>query len=441
MTAQRITRREALQTTAALGAGLWLGTATRPLRAAANEKLNVAVIGIGGRGTANLNGVGKTENIVALCDVDDKRAGKAYEQFPKAKKYTDYRRMLDDMENQIDAVVVSTPDHTHFHPSMIAMTMGKHLYCEKPMAHSVWEVREMTKLAAKNNLATQLGMQRHALANMHRAVELIKSGAIGDVSEVYSWVSSSRGMPGQPVKTVPPPETLDWDLWIGPAKFRPYALNQKGQGALAPYNWRFWWDYGTGETGNWGCHILDIPFWALDLKYPTRVDASGPQIDAEQTPTQMQTSFDFPATDKRGAVKLHWSQSKGGPAILKEKGLKLKGANNLFIGSKGMLLTGFGSLKLLPEKSFENFKAPEHFIPDSPGFYTEWIEACKGGQPATCNFDYSGPLSETVLLGNTAYRAGGGFEWDASTLTAQGNENAKQYLFSKFRKGWEEFTS
>lgn len=441
MTDQRITRRKALQTTAAFGAGLWLGTSVRPTRAAANEKLNVAVIGIGGRGVANLNAVGKTENIVALCDVDDKRAGKAYERYPRAKKFVDFRRMLDAMENQIDAVIVSTPDHTHFHPSMMAMTMGKHLYCEKPMAHSVWEVREMTKLAAKKKLATQLGMQRHAMENMHRVVELIKSGAIGDVNEVHSWISSSRGMPALPVKTVPPPETLDWDLWIGPAKFRPYALNAKGQGTLAPYNWRFWWDYGTGETGNWGCHILDIPYWALDLKYPTRVEASGPQIDAERTPTKMQTSFAFPATDKRPAVQLHWSQAKKGPAILKEKGIRLKGANTLFIGSKGMLLTGFGSHKLFPEKTFEGFKAPAPFVPDSPGFHLEWIDACKGGTPATCNFDYSGPLSETVLLGNTAYRAGGGFDWDASSLTAKGNDNAKQYLYSKFRKGWEDFSS
>ena len=174
MTNQRITRREALKISTALGAGLWLGSSAQPARAAANEKLNVAVIGIGGRGVANLNAVGKLENIVALCDVDDVRAGKAYERFPRAKKFSDFRRMLDSMENQIDAVVVSTPDHTHFHPSMMAMTMGKHLYCEKPMAHSVWEVREMTKLAAKKNLATQLGMQRHALANMHRVVELIQ---------------------------------------------------------------------------------------------------------------------------------------------------------------------------------------------------------------------------------------------------------------------------
>jgi len=441
MTNQRITRRHALQTTAAFGAGIWLGSSAQPTRAAANEKLNVAVIGIGGRGVANLNAVAKTENIVALCDVDDKRAGKAYERFPQAKKFADFRRMLDSMENQIDAVVVSTPDHTHFHPSMMAMTMGKHLYCEKPMAHSVWEVREMTKLAAKKNLATQLGMQRHAMENMHRVVELIKSGAIGDVNEVYSWINSDRGMPGQPVKTVPPPKTLDWDLWIGPAKFRPYALNEKGQGALAPYNWRFWWDYGTGETGNWGCHILDIPYWALDLKYPTQVAATGPKIDAERTPTEVSTSFAFPANDKRSAIKLHWSQSKKGPAILKEKDVSLKGANTLFIGSKGMLLTGFGSHKLFPEKTFEGFKAPEPFVPDSPGFHREWTDACKGGSPATCNFDYSGPLSETVLLGNTAYRAGGGFDWEASTLTAKGNDNAKQYLYSKYRKGWEDFTS
>mgnify|MGYP003630144014 FL=1 len=441
MTNPRITRREALQTTAALGAGLWLGSSAQPTRAAANEKLNVAVIGIGGRGVANLDAVGKTENIVALCDVDEQRAGKAYERYSQAKKFTDYRRMLDDMENQIDAVIVSTPDHTHFHPSMIALTMGKHLYCEKPMAHSVWEVREMTKLAAQKKLATQLGMQRHAMDNMHRVVELIKSGAIGDVNEVHSWIASNRGMPPQPVKTVPVPKTLDWDLWIGPAKFRPYAVNAKGEGALAPYNWRFWWDYGTGETGNFGCHILDIPFWALDLKYPTRVDATGPNIDADRTPTEMQTSFAFPANDKRGPIKLHWAQSKNGPAILKEKGVSLKGANTLFIGSKGMLLTGFGSYQLFPEKTFEGFKAPDQFLPDSPGFHKEWTNACKGDTPATCHFDYSGPVSETVLLGNTAYRAGGGFDWDAPSLTATGNDNANQYLVSKFRKGWEEFTS
>jgi predicted dehydrogenase len=436
----KITRRETLQGVAALGTGLWLGISTTGGRAAsANERLNVAVIGVGGRGRANLNGVGKTENIVALCDVDDKRAGNAYQKFPKAKRYYDFRRMLDQMENTIDAVIVNTPDHAHFHPSMTAMRMGKHLYCEKPMSHSVWEVREMTKLAAEKRLATQLGMQRHVYGNMHRVVELVQSGAIGDVTEVHSWIGGDRGMPAPPKRPSPVPKHLKWDLWIGPAKFRPYAEYKPGQGVYAPYNWRFWWDYGTGETGNWGCHILDIPFWALDLKYPTRVDASGPPVHNDTTPKSMTTRFEFPANKKRPGVTFHWYHVKSVPRILKQKGVSLdKGsANTFFIGTKGMLLCGFGSLTLFPNEQFRDFKPPERFIPDSPGFYREWIDACKGGKAATCHFGYSGPLTETVLLGNTAFRAGAGFEWDADTLSAVGNSRAEQFLRPTFRKGWE----
>lgn len=429
-----IDRRDMLKTTAAIGAGAWLGGATVAESASANEKLNIAFIGIGGRGKANLDGIaGAKQNIVALCDVDDKRAGNAYSRFPKAKKFYDYRRMLDSMGKQIDAVVVSTPDHTHFHPSMMAMNMGKHLYCEKPMAHSVWEIREMTKLAAKKKLATQLGVQRHTIRNVHRVVELIQSGAIGDVKEVHAWIGGTRGMPRKPVapKDFPKtPETIKWDLWVGPAKMRPYSP------AFAPYNWRFWWDYGTGETGNWGCHILDIPYWSLGLKYPTRVDASGPAIDAERTPKSMATKFAFPASDKAPAVTLHWYHAKNGPPILKEHNIDGRGFNNLFIGTKGMLICGFGKRKLLPAKDFADFKAPTKSIPDSPGFYKEWITACKGGQPATCEFGYSGPMSETVLLGNTAYRAGGGFDWDAENLKASGNERAAELIQPAFRKGW-----
>ena len=434
----QITRREALRATAAMSAGVWAGASTSQTRAAsANDKLNVAVIGVGGQGRSNLNPIGKTENIVALCDVDDKRAGNAYVRFPKAKKFYDFRRMLDRMEKSIDAVIVSTPDHMHFHPSMMAMEMGKHLYCEKPMAHSVWEVRRMTELAKKNNLATQLGMQRHVYGNMHRVTELIHSGAIGDVSEVHSWIGGDRGMPALPKKSSPVPQHLKWDLWIGPAKFRPYAEYKPGQGVIAPYNWRFWWDYGTGETGNWGCHILDIPFAALDLKYPTRVDASGPPIDKQLASKSMTTSFEFPANKKRPEVKLHWSHTKNGPAILKERGVSAKGANTLFIGSKGMLICGFGSLKLLPAERFKNFKAPKKFVPDSLGFHKEWTEACKGGEPATCNFDYSGPLTETVLLGNAAYRAGSGFNWNAAKLSTEGNSQAQGLIRTSFREGWE----
>lgn len=422
---RQINRRRMLQTSALAGAGVWVGSRVKAADSP-SEKLNVACIGVGGRGAANLGGVA-SQNIVALCDVDDSRAGKAYEKHPKAKKFVDFRKMLDEMDKQIDAVVVSTPDHTHYHPSMMAMQMGKHLYCEKPMAHTVWEAREMTKMAAKMKVATQLGVQRHTLDNMHRSVELIKAGAIGKVSEVHCWIGGDRGMPDIPTDKPAVPSGLDWDLWLGPAKERPY------HSAYCPYGWRFWWDFGTGETGNWGCHILDIPYWALDLKYPTRVAGSGPAVHDQRTPKAMTTSFDF--TEK--GVTLHWYHAKNGPPILEEQGMSQRGMNTLFIGAGGMLLTGFSNYKLYPEEKFAEFKPPSQTIEKSPGFYKEWFTACKGGAPATCNFDYSGPMSETVLLGNVAYRAGGTFAWDAANIEASGNENVAQYIRTKFRKGWE----
>ena len=426
---QNFTRRDMMQTTAAIAGGCWLGTSTNQAAAASsNDKLNIAVVGIGGRGRANLNALGR-ENIVALCDVDDQRAGNAYEKFPRARKFTDFRRMFDAMDKQIDVVVVSTPDHTHFHPSMAAMELGKHLYCEKPMAHTVEETRRMTDMAAKSKVATQLGVQRHTIENVHRVVELVQAGAIGQVAEVHSWIGGSRGMPARPTDSPAVPKHLDWDLWLGPAASRPYSP------AFAPYNWRFWWDFGTGETGNWGCHILDIPFWALGLKYPTRVDATGPKIDGQRTPKSMATKFAFAADGDRKALTLHWYHNSN-PPILKKHGLSGKGANTLFIGSDGMLICGFGMRKLLPEEQFKDTKAPDRSIPNSPGFHREWVNACKGGPAATCEFGYSGPLTETVLLGNAAYRAGGGFDWNAKTLQSSGNDNSEKFLRPHFREGW-----
>jgi predicted dehydrogenase len=422
-------RRHFLQTSAAVGASFWLGTSPSSTRAAGpSEKLNLAVVGLGGRGGDNLKGVGG-QNIVALCDVDDVRAGKAFEKFPKAKKFFDFRKMLDDMGSKIDAVVVSTPDHTHFHPAHMAMSLGKHLYLEKPMAHSVWEVRELTNLAAEKKVATQLGVQRHTLSGLRKAVELVQSGAIGKVQECHAWIGGSRGMPSLPKGNPPVPATLKWDLWLGPTAERPYSPD------YVPYKWRFWWDFGTGETGNWGCHILDIPFWALGLKYPTRVEASGPPVDPRRTPKAMTVKCEFPADGKRPAVVLHWYH--GTPPILKKLGLDGKGMNNLFIGSEGMLLCGFGSHKLLPEEKFRDFKGRASFLPRSPGFYKEWFLACTGGTPATCNFSYSGPMTETVLLGNVAYRTKGGFGWDHAKLQTTGNAGAQRLIRTPFRKGWE----
>ena len=444
-----------LKTSTVLGAGaLFLSSGVLARGQSPNEKMNVAFIGLGNQGNYQLSNLGRMTNeinVLALCDVDDVTAGKAYENNPRAKKFYDYRQMFDEMEKSIDAVAVSTPDHSHYHPTMRAIRAGKHVYLEKPLAHSVQEIRNIVDAAAEKKVATQLGCQRHAYKNMHRVVELIKSGAIGDVTEVYSWIGGTRGMPVIPGTSIAPPDTLKWDLWLGPCPKDwkhsiSKVLNGKEEPTFAPYNWRFWWDFGTGETGNWACHILDIPYWALDLKYPVRVSASGPEIDSERTPTNMQVVFDYPAQGNRPALKLHWSHTArqecyekfGIPRNIQNKEGQAVNANNLFVGSKGMLLTGFDRHVLLPAEKFADFEYPAEFIPDSPGFHREWVNACKGGEPATCNFAYSGPMAESAILGNTAYRAGHKtFDWDAANLIAKNCPEVQAALKPVFRKGWE----
>ncbi|HUT12631.1 MAG TPA: Gfo/Idh/MocA family oxidoreductase [Thermoguttaceae bacterium] len=424
-------RRDVLKTSLALGTGFYLGVAGRARGASANEKLNVACIGVGGQGGANVNGV-SGENVVAVCDVDENRAGKNFTRFPGAKQYQDFRKMLDDMDKSIDAVVVSTPDHTHFHPARLAMSMGKHCYCEKPLAHSAWEIRELTDIAAKMKVATQLGNQRHANSGMRRTVEAVQAGMVGRIKEVYCFMGGSRGMPAVPTEFPPVPAHLNWDLWLGPAKARPYSP------AYCPYNWRFWWDFGTGETGNWGCHILDVPYWALNLKHPRRVDLdevpAPADIDPQRTPKSMLTRLEYPAEEGHDALSLHWWH--GGP---KKEVIQKHDAYDdmiLFVGEKGTISAGFNGHKAKMYDGSEP-KVPEATIPPSPGFHREWIDACKGGPPATCNFvDYTGPLAEAVLLANTAFRAGGGFDWDAKQFKASGNPKADEYIFPEFREGW-----
>lgn len=424
----RLSRRSFTGLAGAAGAGYFAGHGLAAARAEGpNDKLNVAVIGVGGQGGSNLRGV-SSQNIVAVCDLDERRAGKAFEQFAAGGRFTDFRKMFDAIEKQIDAVVISTPDHTHFHPAWWALERGKHVYLEKPLAHEVEEVRRLTNAAREKKLATQLGNQRHANKGLREAVAIVKSGAIGDVTEAHSWIASSRGMPKAPGEPEAVPPGLDWDLWLGPCAARPYT---KG---FAPYDWRFWWEFGTGETGNWGCHILDIPFWALDLVYPTHVSGSGPEPDAQRTPTALTSRLDFPARGSLPPVSLHWYQ--GRPGIAAEKGVDDKAFNTLFIGSQGILACGFDKWKLLPEDTFTEFKGPEPAMPPSPGFHKEWIEACRGGTPASCNFDYSGPMSESVLLANIAYRIQGEFDWDAAALKAS-RDDATALLRRAYRKGWE----
>lgn len=451
----KMNRREMLKASTVAGAGaLFLTNGILVKGQSPNEKLAVACIGLGAQGNFQVSNLGKMKDdvdMVALCDVDDVRAGKAYENNPKAKKFYDFREMFDQMEKSIDAVAVSTPDHTHYHPVMRALRSGKHVYCEKPLAHSVAECRIITETAAKNKLATQLGCQRHTIPNMARVVELIKSGAIGDVTEVYSWMGGDRGMPAMPDKAVDPPSSLKWDLWLGPCpKDWKYSVNIDKEGkesaTFAPYNWRFWWDFGTGETGNWACHILDIPYWALDLKYPTKVTASGPEVDPDRTPKEMHVVYDYPARGKQPALKLYWSHTKKPPCFekyglnggMKDKEGKNVNPNNLFVGTKGMLLAGFDRHVLLPEDKFTDFEYPKQTIPKSPGFHREWVNACKGGIPATCNFDYSGPMAETAILGNTAYKAGRKtFDWDVEKMIAKNCPEVQAALKPEFRKGWE----
>lgn len=433
-----VSRRTFATTTAAVAAGSGFfathGYSEPPVEGPA-DKLDIAVVGLGGQGAANLGGV-KSHNIVALCDVDDTRAGKAYEQHPGARKFGDFRRMFDALEKGIDAVIISTPDHTHFHPAWWAMERGKHVYLEKPLAHEVEEVRRLTDAAREKGLATQLGSQRHAMKGLRDGVEIVKSGLLGTITEVHSWVASSRGMPAPPGEPEPVPAGLDWDLWLGPTAERPYT---KG---FAPYDWRFWWEFGTGETGNWGCHVLDIPFWALDLAHPVHVNGSGPEPDPKRTPKALASRLDFPArTSPSGAswpaVSVHWYQ--GAPAVLAEKGIDRTVAdkkNTLFVGTDGMLICGFDAWSLLPAEKFAGYEGPTQTIPKSPGFHREWLDACRGGTPATCNFDYTGPLSESVLLANIAYRVQGEFDWDAAAMKSS-RHDVNTLLRREYRRGWE----
>lgn len=397
--------------------------------ASPNEKLNVAVIGIAGRGAANLGGVA-SENIVALCDVDKNNLAEAAKRFPQAKLFADFRKMLPEIAQQIDAVVVSTPDHTHAAPSVMAMKMGKHCYCEKPLTHSVHEARLMTDLAKAKRLATQMGTQIHAEDNYRRVVELVQSGAIGLIREVHVWSGASYSGGKRPTETPPVPANLDWDLWLGPAAYRPYHPS------YAPFRWRGWADFGNGGLGDFFCHYCDLAFWALKLQYPTTVVAEGPEPDPDSCPKSLIVRYEFPARESLPPVKLTWYDGGQRPPIQKEQKLPDWSSGVLFVGEKGLLQADYGRRVLLPEAQFAGFQAPPPSIPKSVGHHREWIEACKTGSPTTCNFGYSGPLSEAALLGTVAYRTGQSLQWDAANLKATNCPAADKYIRKAYRDGW-----
>lgn len=394
----------------------------------ASEKLNIGVIGTANRAMANIEGVAH-ENIAALCDVDENFLAAAAQKFPKAAKYTDFRGLLG--HRGLDAVVISTPDHTHAVAAVAALQAGLHVYCEKPLTRTVSEARIVRETAKGKDLVTQMGTQIHAGANYRRVVELIQTEAIGRVSEVHVWVGTVYKAQARPIEIVPVPAHLHYDLWLGPALYRPYHPD------YLPFKWRNWWAFGGGTLADFGCHYMDLPFWALGLTQPLTVESEGPLPHPEGPPEWQIVRYEFPARGAQPPVRLTWYQGPRRPPHF-EQGLLPKWGNGvLFIGEKGMLIADYGKHQLLPESVFAGFQPPAPFIPDSIGHHKEWTEACKNGGGTTCNFEYAGNLTEAALLGNVSHRLGGKkLEWDAKQLKAVNCPEADEFIQHHYRRGW-----
>ncbi len=460
-TRRQFLRSTTLSTTAFMvlpGALLGLRGATSP-----NEKMNIAGIGIGGQGASDLSNM-ESENIMALCDVDQAHAAHVFKKYPQAKQFTDYRKMLDEMKD-IDGVVVATPDHLHAFVAMEALRHGKHVYCEKPLTHSVWEARQLAKAAREAKVATQMGNQGQASGETRHLCELVWSGVIGPVHEAHIWTDRpSNGLfneywpqgVARPKDTPPVPSTLDWDLWLGPAPQRPYHP------AYLPFKWRGWWDFGTGALGDIGCHAMDPVFRALKLGAPATVQAASTRVNEESYPQGSMVTYQFPArtadvqannchvtglngADAGGvempACKLIWYD--GGlrpprPDLLPE-GQKMGDNGRLLVGEKGFILNNL----VFPQACAKEAEGISHNIPHSPGHYKEWIAACKGGKKAGSNFDWAGPLAESVLLGNVALRVQlredltlYRLKWDAEQLKFTNLEDANKFVRNEYRTGW-----
>jgi predicted dehydrogenase len=410
-----------------------------------SEKLNIAGIGVGGRGASNLAAV-SSENIVALCDVDEKNAAGTFGRYPNAKRYRDFRRMLQ-KEKDIDAVTVSTPDHTHAVATVMAIKMGKHVYCEKPLTRTVYEARAVAEAARKAKVATQMGNQGMAFEGNRLIKEWLWDGAIGPVREVHVWSDRpthsgkkplwwAQGI-DRPTDTPPVPETLDWDLWLGPAPYRPYHP------AYVPFKWRGWWDFGSGGLGDMGIHNIAPVFTALKLGAPTSVHASSTAVYEETLPLASTVHYEFAARGDMPAVTLHWydggiiaarpKELEDGREMPREDGL-------IFVGDKGkMLVTGWGgnSPRLIPEAKMKAYKRPPKTLARSIGHHKEWLKACKDGTPTESSFDFAGPMTEAVLLGTVCVRVGGEkLIWDSDNMKITNLSEANKYLHYDYRQGW-----
>jgi len=403
-----------------------------PRQVPPSEKLNIACIGIGGMGANDVQSV-STDNIIALCDVDWKNAAPTFEKFPGAKKYRDFRLMLEAEAKNIDAVTVSTPDNTHAVAAMMAIKMGKHVYCQKPLAHNIFEVRKLTEAAREHKVVTQMGIQVHATEALKLLVEMIKSGLIGKVSKVDLWSGKDWGGGTRPTDTPPVPEYLSWDLWLGPAPYRPYHLT------YLPGSWRRWWDFGTGTLGDMACHIMDPVFWALNLRYPTTVEAHPGPFNSETYPLATIVKLEFPARGDLPPVTVTWYDGVNRPPRPPEleEQRQLPDQGGLYYGENGTILAPhMEGPRLIPESKMKDFKPPPPFLPRNVDHYQEWIKACKGGPKPLADFDYAGPLTEAVLLGNVASLAGRKLHWDGPNLKITDMPEANKYLSRTYRQGW-----
>jgi len=410
-----------------------------PAQTPPSQKLNIAAVGVGGMGSGDVRSCAG-ENIVALCDADQRSVVRNAKDFPNAKQYSDFRKMLQEMDKQIDAVLVATPDHNHAVVSIMAMKMGKHVHCQKPLAHSPHECREMGKVAKEMKVATQMGNFGQAGDGPRVVAEYIAAGAIGTVREVHAWTNryppiSPRGI-ARPKDTPPVPPGLDWDLWVGPAPMRPYHP------CYHAFAWRGWWDFGTGCLGDIGCHELSQTFKALKLGHPTAVEACSsnhqmpPEVANETAPVSSITRWYFPAEGERGPVTVTWWD--GGlkpprPDELEADRQWCEGDGCMIVGDKGKIL----GHRLIPETKAKAFGKPPQKLERSPGHWKEWLDACRGGKPAGSNFpDHAAHLAEVVMLGNIAIRTKQKLLWDGENFKFTNSADANKLLFPPFREGW-----
>jgi len=409
---------------------------------APSNKLNVAMIGTWGRADAHFNAI-SSENVVALCDVDENHIAHAAKRFPKAKTYVDWRKCLD--QKGLDAVICCTTDHTHAFIANWALNRDLHCYMEKPLGITVEEARiaRAKYLQKKHKLATQVGTQRHAQPNFNRVRELVKDGAIGELQNVYAWGNRQLRRDGYPPAKGEPPAHLNYDLWIGPSLWHPYNPEyfSRGPGANC-LSWNMFWDFGVGQIGDMGSHTMDLAYNALDADLPTTATGKGDPYNPDVTPVELEAHFDIPANDWRPAIRLGWYQGGAMPRTPKNwVDLNKIGHGAMFKGSKGFLIADFGSRLIIPwgndaDMSYYNRRDKDEMIPDLGHFQKEWVDACKGDLKTSCDFDYSGRLIETMLLGLVAYRAGEKLDYDPVAGRVTNNAKANEYLRRKYRPGW-----